>query len=168
MCSRACFSKVPRTFQTRKASCQTAIRLFSKANLLTCFQCKKNKEDCEVWWLRTSALQRYKGNCGKVRNRPEKFPKGPWKKHSYPGLFLFLAKCKQQPMLNCLKKIGHSLQKPAPTWYSTELEQSGAFMNLVCTVFVSLNSKLIQGGSLRRQTENPFGSNHARRQFYLT
>ena len=36
------------------------------------FLCKKNQEDCEVWWLRTSALLRYKGNCG-TRNRPEKF-----------------------------------------------------------------------------------------------
>ena len=33
----ACFSKVPRTFRARKASCQTAIRLFSKADLLTRF-----------------------------------------------------------------------------------------------------------------------------------
>ena len=37
-----CFSKVPRTFWARKASCQIAIRLFWKADLLTCFYCKKN------------------------------------------------------------------------------------------------------------------------------
>ena len=61
------FSKVPRTVRARKASCQTVIRLFWKADLLISF-----KEDCEVWWLRTSALRRYKGNCG-TRNRPEKF-----------------------------------------------------------------------------------------------
>ena len=30
-------------------------------------------KDCEVWWLRTSALRRYKGNRG-TRNRPEKIP----------------------------------------------------------------------------------------------
>ena len=70
--SGACFSKVLRAFRARKASCQAAIRLFWKADLLTCFWCKKNQEDCEVWRLRTSALRRYKGNCG-TRNRPEKF-----------------------------------------------------------------------------------------------
>ena len=37
-----CFSKVPRTFWARKTSCQIAIRLFWKADLLTCFYCKKN------------------------------------------------------------------------------------------------------------------------------
>ena len=31
------FSKVPRPFRARKASCQTAIRLFLKADLFTCF-----------------------------------------------------------------------------------------------------------------------------------
>ena len=67
-----CFSKVPRTFHFRKASCQTAIYLLWKADLLTCFQCEKNQEDCEVWWLRTSASWRYKENCG-TRTRPEKF-----------------------------------------------------------------------------------------------
>ena len=44
----ACFSKVTRTFQAQKAGCQTAIRFFWKANLLTSL-----------------------GNCG-IRNRPEK------------------------------------------------------------------------------------------------
>ena len=65
-----CFSKVPRTFLAQKASYQIAIRLFSKANLLPCFQSKKNQEDWEVWRLRTSALRRYKGNWG-TRSRPE-------------------------------------------------------------------------------------------------
>ena len=37
----ACFSKVPRTFRARKASCQTAIHLLDKADLLTCFKCAK-------------------------------------------------------------------------------------------------------------------------------
>ena len=32
----------------------------------------KNQEDCKVWWLRTSALRRYKGNCG-IQNGSEKF-----------------------------------------------------------------------------------------------
>ena len=67
----ATFSKVPRTFRARKASFQTVIRLFWKADLLTCFLRKKSQEDCEVWWLRTSAWRRYKGNCG-TRNT-EKF-----------------------------------------------------------------------------------------------
>ena len=75
------FSKVPRTFRVRKASCQTAIRLFWKADLFTCFNYKKNQGDCEVWRPRTSALRRYKRNCG-TRNRPEKFrdfwETGPW------------------------------------------------------------------------------------------
>ena len=66
------FSLVPRTFLARKVSCQTAIRLFWKANLLTCFVCKKNQEECEVWRLRNSALRRYRGNCV-TRRRPEKF-----------------------------------------------------------------------------------------------
>ena len=77
-----CFSESPeRAFRARKASSQTAIRLFWKADLLTCFQCKKNQEDCEVWRRRTSALRRYEGNYV-TRNRPEKFPDfletGPW------------------------------------------------------------------------------------------
>ena len=72
----ACFSKVPGTFRVRKASGQTSICLFWKADLLTCFLCKKNQEDCEVWWLRTSDLQRYKGNCG-TRNRSQSEKFGP-------------------------------------------------------------------------------------------
>ena len=53
-----CFSKVPITFRAPKASCQTVIRLIWKVDLLTCFLKKKNKEYCEVWWLRTLALRR--------------------------------------------------------------------------------------------------------------
>ena len=34
------FSKVPKTFRARKAICETANRLFWKADLLTCFQGK--------------------------------------------------------------------------------------------------------------------------------
>ena len=63
LCCGACFSKTPRTFRARKATSQTAIRLFSKADLLTYFEYKKKQENCEVWWLKTSALWRYKGNC---------------------------------------------------------------------------------------------------------
>ena len=36
-CLGPCFSKVPRTFRARGASCQAAIRSFWKADLLTCF-----------------------------------------------------------------------------------------------------------------------------------
>ena len=36
-------SKVLRTFRAHKASCETAILLFSKADLLTCFNVKKAK-----------------------------------------------------------------------------------------------------------------------------
>ena len=46
--------------------------LFWKADLLTCFYCKKNQEDCEVWWLRNSAFRRYKRDRG-TQNRLEKF-----------------------------------------------------------------------------------------------
>ena len=68
----SCFTKVPCTFRARKASCQPTIRLFSKSDSLTCFQWKKTQEDCEVWWVRTVALRRWRRNCG-TRNRPEKF-----------------------------------------------------------------------------------------------
>jgi len=51
---------------------RVAIHLFCKSYHSTSFKCKKNQEGCEVWWLRTSSLQRYKGNCGN-RNRPRKF-----------------------------------------------------------------------------------------------
>ena len=69
-------------FRSRKAGRQTSISLFWKADLLTCFWCGKNQEDCEVWWLRTSALRRYKGNCD-TRNRPEKF-RDFWKQAQGP------------------------------------------------------------------------------------
>ena len=73
----ACFLNVARTFRARKASCQTAIRLFWKGDLLTRFWCKKNQEHCEVWWRITTALRRYKGNCG-TRNKAWKVS-GPFK-----------------------------------------------------------------------------------------
>ena len=38
--------------------------LWLKSVLLTCFYCKKTQENCEVWWLRSSTLWRYRGNCG--------------------------------------------------------------------------------------------------------
>ena len=62
----------PENFSGPKSQLSTAIRLFRKADLLTCFYCKKNREDSEVWWLRTSALRSYNVNCG-IQNRPEKF-----------------------------------------------------------------------------------------------
>ena len=58
------FWKVPWTFRARKSSCQTAFCLLWKTDLLASFKCDKYQEDCEVWGLRISALQRYKGNCG--------------------------------------------------------------------------------------------------------
>ena len=89
------FSKVSRTFWARKAGCQTAMRLFWKlsAYLLRFFWCKKNQEDCEVWWLRNSALRRYKGNKG-TRNRPQTF-RDFWDTGPRPeilGLFSLLLK----------------------------------------------------------------------------
>ena len=80
-----CFSKVPRTFRNHFDISEalwssdffnewraiSAICLFWKPDLLTCFHCEKNQDDCEVWRLnRTSALRRYEGNCD-IRNRPE-------------------------------------------------------------------------------------------------
>ena len=44
----ALFSKVPKTFRARKAICEIANRLFWKADLLTCFQGYKKKNNCEV------------------------------------------------------------------------------------------------------------------------
>ena len=44
----ACFSKAPKTFRARKAICETTNRMFWKADLLTCFQGNKKKNDCEV------------------------------------------------------------------------------------------------------------------------
>ena len=65
-----CFSKVPWTFRVRKAKCQISMHWFWKADLLAYFYCKKNKEDYEVWWLRTSVLRGFEGNCG-TRNGPK-------------------------------------------------------------------------------------------------
>ena len=52
--ARARFSKIPKAFRARKAICETANRLFWKADLLTCFQGNKKKNDCEVWRLKSS------------------------------------------------------------------------------------------------------------------
>ena len=38
--------------------------LWLKSVLLTCLYCKKHQDDCDVWWLRSSALRRCRGNCG--------------------------------------------------------------------------------------------------------
>ena len=42
--------------------------LLSNCNPLVLKSCKENQEDCEVYWLRTSALWRYNTNCG-TQNR---------------------------------------------------------------------------------------------------
>ena len=42
------FSKVPKTIRARKAICEIVNRLFKKADLLTCFQGNKKKNNCEV------------------------------------------------------------------------------------------------------------------------
>ena len=65
----ACFAKVLRLFRALKASHQTALHWFWKADLLTCFWCMKNQG---VWWLRTLVLQRYNRNRG-TWNRPKNF-----------------------------------------------------------------------------------------------
>ena len=55
--ARDLFCEKPANFSARKTCCQTAIHLFWKA-------VRQNQEDCEVWWIRTSALRRYNRNCG--------------------------------------------------------------------------------------------------------
>ena len=42
------FLESPENYSGRKASCQTEIRLFWKADLSTSFECKKNREGCKV------------------------------------------------------------------------------------------------------------------------
>ena len=68
-------------FRARKAICETANRLFCGADHLTCLQGNKEKNDCEVWRLKSSPFLRYKGN-GDTRKWPVKFrdfrETGPW------------------------------------------------------------------------------------------
>ena len=66
------FSKVPETSRVRKAICETANRMFWKADLLSCFQGNKKKRDCEVWRLKSFPFLRYKENCD-TRRWPVKF-----------------------------------------------------------------------------------------------
>ena len=56
--SGARFSKVPKTFRAQKAICESTNRLFSKADLLTCFQGTKRQTDFEVWRLKSSPFLR--------------------------------------------------------------------------------------------------------------
>ena len=99
--SGAYFSKAPRTatFRVPKASCQTAIRLFWRGHLLTCFWCKQDQEDCEVSWLGTSALRRYKGKYG-TGNRLETF-RDCWKTGAW---------CRTCSVPSCGVKTGYSLK----------------------------------------------------------
>ena len=66
------FLKVPKTFRARKAICEIANRLFWKADLLTCFQGNKKKNNCELWRIKCSPFLSYKGNCD-TRKWPVKF-----------------------------------------------------------------------------------------------
>ena len=65
--SGACFSKVPRTFRAQKATCQTAIPLFSNDDLLTCLYVRKTMKNARspvhsAWqskiWIRDEANHR--------------------------------------------------------------------------------------------------------------
>ena len=71
-CSGARFSKVPKTFQTRKAICEAANHLFWKVDILTRFQGNKKQNDCEFLQLKSSPFLRYKVNCH-TRKWPVKF-----------------------------------------------------------------------------------------------
>ena len=75
------FSKVPRTFRTRKAIRKTTTCLFCKTGLLICCKRNKNKNNYKVSCLETPSFWRYKENYV-TRNTPEKFrdfrETGPW------------------------------------------------------------------------------------------
>ena len=58
--------------KSRKAICEIANCLFWKADLLTCFQGNKKKNNCELWRVKFSPFLRYKGN-GDTRKWPVKF-----------------------------------------------------------------------------------------------
>ena len=62
----------PVSRKSRKATRETANRLFWKADLLICFQGNKKKNKSEVWRLKSSPFLRYKGNCD-TRKWPLKF-----------------------------------------------------------------------------------------------
>ena len=61
----ACFWRVPRRFRAPHILKSWSFYMFP-------IQCKRKEENSEVWWLRTSALRRYKENCGTPK-RPENF-----------------------------------------------------------------------------------------------
>ena len=66
------FSKDRKTFRARKAMCEIVNHLFWKADLLTCFQGNKKKNNYEVWRIKSSSFLRYKWNCD-TRKWPVKF-----------------------------------------------------------------------------------------------
>ena len=74
-------SKVPRTFQARKAIRKTTTYLFCKAGLLICCKGNRNKNNCKVSCLETPSFWRCKENYV-TRNMPEMFrdfrETGPW------------------------------------------------------------------------------------------
>lgn len=61
---------VLRTFRARKPVVKLPV--LKRWSFKQVFNVRKNQEDCEVLWLRTTALRTYKGNCS-TRNRPGKF-----------------------------------------------------------------------------------------------
>ena len=75
------FSKVPRTFQARKAIRKNTTCLFCKADLFTCCKGNKSKNNGKVSCLETPSFWRYKENYV-TRNTLEKFQDfretGPW------------------------------------------------------------------------------------------
>ena len=63
-CSGAFFSTVPRTYRAPKSQLSNFNLLVLRSWSFNMFLCSKNQDDCEVWWLRTSSMRRYKGICG--------------------------------------------------------------------------------------------------------
>ena len=62
----------PVSWKSQNAICETTNCWLWKVNLLTCFKGNKKKNDCQVWWLKSSLFLRHKGNCD-TRKRAVKF-----------------------------------------------------------------------------------------------
>ena len=69
----ACFSKVPRTFRARKASCQTTITCFEKM-ILACFNGRKTKRIARFDGLEPRRCEDTEDIVRGTQNRPETFP----------------------------------------------------------------------------------------------
>lgn len=99
----------PVSWKSQKAICETTNCWLWKVNLLTCFKGNK-KNDCQVWWLKSSLFLRCKGNCD-TRKRA---PGINWNKNNFPNCFGKTAqhhRCKKIrnsiPLLGAFKSCQH-------------------------------------------------------------